>query len=218
MEIEKTLSVQKRTDYGKGPSGRLRAQKLIPGVFYTPEGQNVAVQVAELPLEKIYDELGHTTVFNLEIDDQGSKETHPVLIWQVQRHPYKRAFTHIDFYGVDLNKPVVVEVPLEFVGTAEGVKAGGVLETYRESVALSSKPMDMPHTITIDVSELNINDSISVEDLQLPENVELAVDQNFALAGVVEKIEIEEEELLEEGLEAEGAEEETEEEAEEETE
>lgn len=88
----------------------------------------------------MYDEMGHTTVFNLEIDENGQKSTHPVLIWQVQRHPYKKNFTHIDFYGVDLNKEVKVDVPLEFVGVSCGVKLGGVLETYRESLRLSCKP------------------------------------------------------------------------------
>ena len=69
MDIEKTLSVQKREDCGKGPSGRLRSQELIPGVFYTAKGENITVQAPTLPLEKLYEEVGHTTVFNLEIDE-----------------------------------------------------------------------------------------------------------------------------------------------------
>ena len=187
MNIEKTLSVQKREGYGKGPSGRLRAQKLIPGVFYTPKGDNISVQAPVLPLEKIYGEMGHTTVFNLEIEDNGKKTLHPVLIWQVQFHPYKRAFTHIDFYGVDLEKEVTVDVPVEFVGTSRGVKLGGILETYREMVRLTSKPLNMPQKITVDVSDMGINDTISVTDLKLPENVSAVFDQNFALVTVISK-------------------------------
>lgn len=185
MDIEKTLSVQKREDCGKGPSGRLRSQELIPGVFYTAKGENITVQAPTLPLEKLYEEVGHTTVFNLEIDENGQKSTHPVLIWQVQRHPYKKCFTHIDFYGVDLNKEVKVDVPLEFVGVSRGVKLGGVLETYRESVRLSSKPLDMPKKITIDVSDMDINDTVNMADLQLPANVTAVYDQNFAVVSVL---------------------------------
>ncbi len=199
MSIEKTLSVQKREGCGKGPSGRLRAQKLIPGVFYTGKGENIAVQAPELPLEKMYDEMGHTTVFNLEIDENGQKSTHPVLIWQVQRHPYKKCFTHIDFYGVDLNKDVKVDVPLEFIGVSRGVKLGGVLETYHESIRLSSKPMDMPQKITIDVSDMDINDTLTVEDLQLPANVSAVYDHNFAVVSVLAKSKDDEEEGAEEG-------------------
>ena len=187
MNIEKTLSVQKREGCGKGPSGRLRAEKLIPGVFYTASGENISVQAPVLPLEKIYGEMGHTTVFNLEIEDNGKKTLHPVLIWQVQFHPYKRAFTHIDFYGVDLDKEVTVDVPVEFVGTSRGVKLGGRLETYREMVSLCSKPLTMPQKITVDVTDMGINDTVTVSDLKLPENVRAVFDQNYALVSVISK-------------------------------
>ena len=187
MNIEKTLSVQKREGCGKGPSGRLRAEKLIPGVFYTASGENISVQAPALPLEKLFGEMGRTSVFNLEIDDNGKKSVHPVLIWQVQYHPYKKSFTHIDYYGVDLNKPVTVEVPVEFVGVSRGVKLGGQLETYREVVRLSSKPLDMPKKITVDISNMDVNATIMVADLQLPENVKAVYDQNFALVSVLAK-------------------------------
>ncbi|BAV91818.1 50S ribosomal protein L25/general stress protein Ctc [Candidatus Desulfovibrio trichonymphae] len=187
MSIDKTLSVQKREHHGKGPSGRLRAQHLIPCVFYTAKGDNIPVHALELSLEKIYGEMGRTKVFNLEIDDNGQKTAHPVLFWNVQRHPYKKCFTHIDFYGVDLNKAVKVDVPLEFVGSSRGVKLGGILETYRKSIRLASKPMDMPQKITIDVSDMNINDTITVADLQLPANVSAVCDRNYALVSVLTK-------------------------------
>lgn len=187
MNIEKTLSVQKREGCGKGPSGRLRTEKLIPGVFYTATGENISVQAPVLPLEKIYGEMGHTSVFNLEIEDNGQKTLHPVLIWQVQFHPYKRAFIHIDFYGVDLDKEVTVDVPVEFVGTSRGVKLGGRLETYREVVRLCSKPLDMPKKITIDVTDMDINDTVTVSAIKLPENVHAIFDQNFAMVSIISK-------------------------------
>ena len=187
MSIDKTLSVLKREGCGKGASGRLRSQDMIPGVFYTAEGKNITVQSPALPLEKMYADVGHTTVFNLEIEEDGAKTTYPVLIWQVQRHPYKKSFTHIDFYGVNLEKPVKVDVPLEFIGVSRGVKLGGRLETYRESVRLSSKPLDMPKKVVVDVSDMGINDTISVADLKLPENVCAVYDQNYAVVSVISK-------------------------------
>jgi len=187
VSIEKTLSVQKREGCGKGPAGRLRAQKLIPGVFYTAKGENVAVQAPALPLEKLFEEVGRTTVFNLEIDDNGQKNVHPVMFWQVQSHPYKKAFTHVDFYGVDLNKTVTVEVPLEIVGVSRGVKLGGILEIYREVIPLQSKPLNMPKKIVVDVSEMDINATVNVADLKLPEGVAAVFDQNFAVVSVLAK-------------------------------
>ena len=187
MPIEKTLKVIKRKNRGKGSTGRLRAQNLVPGVFYTQTGDNIMVKAPTLPLEKIFETVGHTEVFNLEIESDTGTETHPVMIWQVQRHPYKKAFLHIDYYGVDLDKEVKVDVPVEYAGTAKGVKLGGVLETYRETVRLASKPLDMPHKITIDVSNLNIGDTISIKDLQLPENVHPVYDHEYAVVSVLAK-------------------------------
>ena len=187
MSIEKTLNVQKRDAHGKGPTGRLRSKDLVPGIFYTAKGENIMVQAPTLPLEKLYESVGHTTVFNLEIDNNGTKEVHPVLIWQVQRHPYKNCFLHIDYYGVDLDKEVKVDVPLEFVGVAKGTKLGGIIETYRENVRLASKPMDMPQKVVVDVTDMNIGDTISVEDLKLPENVSAVHDRNFAIVSVLAK-------------------------------
>lgn len=121
MAIEKTLCAQKREGAGKGVAHRLRAQSLVPGVFYNRKGENINVQVPSLPLEQLYFEIGNTTVFNLEIDDNGKKTTYPCFFWDVQKHPYKKRFTHIDYYGVDLDQEITVDVPVEFTGTAKGV-------------------------------------------------------------------------------------------------
>lgn len=187
MKIEQTLKARKREESGKGAAGRIRAKGDVPGVFYTAEGENILVQTPSLPLEKIYESVGHTDVFNLEIDSADGAKTYPVLIWSAQRHPYKKTFLHIDYYGVDLNKDIKVDVPVEVVGLARGVKLGGVLETYRESVRLASKPLDMPHKITIDVSDLNIGDTIQVKDLVLPENVRAIYDHDYAVVSVMAK-------------------------------
>ena len=185
MEIDKTLQVTKRQGMGKGPSGRLRSEGYVPGIYYTANGENIPVQAPILPLNKIYEAVGHTTVFNLEIDDQGTKTSYPVLIWHVQAHPYKKRFLHVDYYGVDLEKEVKVSVPLEFVGTPRGVNMGGLLEKYRESVLLASKPLDMPKKVVVDVTDLDLNMSVNVEDLKLPENVSAVFDQSFTVASVI---------------------------------
>lgn len=187
MSIEKTLSVQKRAEHGKGPAGRVRANSMIPGVYYTSKGENISVQMPILPFEKLLADVGRTTVFNLEIDDNGQKTVRPAMIWQVQMHPYKKIFTHVDFYGVDLDSEVAVNVPLEFVGVSKGVKLGGVLETYREVVRLSARPLLMPKKITIDLTEMAIGDQVSVETLPLPDGVRAVYDRNYVIVSVLSK-------------------------------
>ncbi len=184
MSIEKTLQVGKREGRGKGSNRRLRAETLVPGVFYNGGGENIPVQVPALPMEKLLSAVGRNTVFNIEIDDNGRKTKYPALIWDVQYHPFKRAFLHVDFYGVDLDKPVVVRVPIEFTGVSKGVKLGGQLETYRESIRLSGKPLDMPKKITVDISDMDINAAIHAADLALPEGVSAVYSTNYCIVAV----------------------------------
>ena len=136
MSDLKVLSVQKRAGLGKGANRRARQEELIPGVFYTAKGENLPVQMSVRSFAKLFSQVGRTTVFNLEIEGDG---THPVLIWATQRDPITSRFTHIDFYGVDLDKPVKITVPVEFTGVARGTKVGGKLETYREQIQLMAK-------------------------------------------------------------------------------
>ncbi len=183
----KTLSVQKREGLGKGPNRRLRVEQTIPCVFYNGEGENIALQASSKELFKLYDEVGRTTVFTLEYEENGKKLSKPALIWDIQFHPVKRAFTHIDFYGVDLNKEIKIVVPLEFVGTAKGTKLGGKLETYREKVTLKGKPLDIPASVKVDVTEMGLNETIHVSDLQLPAGVKAYTAGNFAVVSVLSR-------------------------------
>lgn len=188
MSVEKIFTVQKRKVFGKGFNRRLRCQNIVPGVLYTTKGDNIAVQAPSLSLKKIYEEMGRTTVFTLEIDDNGSKNTFPVLIWQTQYHPIKNEFKHVDFFGVDLEKEIKINVPIQFIGTSPGIKLGGQLETYRERLTLISKPLVMPEKIVIDISGLNLNDSIHIEDIELPKDVRADYTNNFAVVSIISKV------------------------------
>ncbi len=187
MTIEKTLCAQKREGSGKGASHRLRAEGLVPGVFYNNKGDNILVGVPAKELEMLYFEIGDTTVFNLEIDDNGTKTTYPAFFWDVQKHPYKKRFVHIDYYGVDLDQEVKVRVPLVFTGTARGVKIGGVMETYREYVTIAAKPLAMPHKIIVDVTDMGLNQHLTIDKLQLPEGAHAVYDDVFTIVSVLSK-------------------------------
>ena len=176
------LSVQKRAGLGKGANRRARQEELIPGVFYTAKGANLPVQMSTRAFVKLFSQVGRTTVFNLEIEGEG---THPVLIWATQRDPISSRFTHIDFYGVELDKPVKITVPVEFSGVARGTKVGGKLETYREQIQLMAKPLDMPSKVTIDISGMDVGTTIQVADVKLPEGVKAAYDNNYAIVSVL---------------------------------
>lgn len=181
----KTLSVQKRSAFGKGANRRLRAAALVPGVYYTADGQNIPVQMPELPLVKMYEKMGRTNVFQLELEDEnGAKTLHPVFVWDAQYSPVKSTFTHVDFLGVDLDKEIQVKVQVEYAGTPKGVKVGGKMETYRDEVILAAKPADMPRKLVLDVTGLEIGQTIRVSTMPLPEGVRPVYKSDYTMVSV----------------------------------
>ena len=187
MSEMKTLSVQTRDALGLGPNRRLREEALVPAVYYAPDGKNILVQVALNPLNKIYEQVGRTNVFNLEIEENGTKTAYPVFVWDAQYHPVKNTFTHVDFYGVDLDKEIHVKVRLRFVGTSKGVKAGGKMEVYREEVTLIAKPQDMPRIVDIDITDFEIGTNLRASELKLPEGVRVEYKSDFSILTVMSK-------------------------------
>lgn len=181
-----TLAAQKRDALKKGHNRRMRVQNLVPGVYYNAEGENIALQMPMLPLVKLYEKVGRTNVFNLEIEDNGKKTIHPAFVWAAQYHPVKSTFTHIDFYGVDLDKEITIEVPLEFTGTPKGVKVGGQLEVYRETITLAAKPALMPRKVVIDITDLELHKTLHISDLSLAEGVRATVKSTIAVVAVVD--------------------------------
>ena len=181
----KTLSVKKRTGFGKGANRRLRAEALVPGVYYTADGQNIPVQMPELPLVKMYEQVGRTNVFQLELEDEnGAKTMHPVFVWDAQYSPVKSTFTHVDFLGVDLDKEIQIKVQVEYAGTPKGCKVGGSMETYRDEVVLAAKPADMPRKLVLDISGMEIGQTIRVSNMPLPEGVRPVYKSDYTMVSV----------------------------------
>ncbi len=178
------LSAQARVKVGKNANRQLREQGIIPAIYYNTKGESRPIQVQEAALMKLYAVAGRTSLFDLEIEEDGKKTTFPCLIWDVEYYPTKYRFQHVDFYCVDLEKDLKIRVSLEFIGTSKGVKAGGKLETYRDQIEVLSKPGTLPKKIVVDISNLDINQGFRVADLAMPEGVRASYDDNFAIVNV----------------------------------
>ncbi len=163
----------------------MRAQGIIPAVFYTADGKNAPVQVNEAALMRLYGVAGRTMVFDLELDDNGKKSVHPCLVWDAEYYPTKQRFMHVDFYGVDMDKELKVRVPLEFSGVAKGTKLGGSLEVYRERIDIFSKPASLPQKIAVNISDLDVGQGLRIADLTMPEGVRAAYEINYAVVTVI---------------------------------
>ncbi len=185
MKEQLSLTVQSRSARGKGPNRRLRTEKMVPGIYYDDKGVNIPVMVEDMPFRKVYQKTGSSRVFNLVIDNDGATESHPSLIWAVQLHPFKNQVDHVDFYGVDPNKMVHIDIKVEVIGKAKGVVVGGKLEIHRETIEVVCLPAAIPDKIVLDVTELALNQHINVKDIVLPEGVRAVYDQNFAVVGII---------------------------------
>lgn len=185
MSTQSTLSVDVRAETGSGQCRRLRNKALVPGIFYNAQGANVLFSAERTPLQKLYNRVGLSQVFQLEIKQNGETRQHPAIIRDIQYHPVKGAVTHVDFFGVDLTKKINVYIPVEVTGKPKGVVLGGLLEIFRDELEVVGLPMSIPEKIVIDVTALEINHNVHVQDLQLPEGVEFVFEDNFAVVGVV---------------------------------
>lgn len=168
-----TLTATPRTEFGTRTSRRLRRDGKVPGVVYSGGKDAISFQVESRDARVILGE-GHA-LFDLQIE---GSDAVPVVIKEQQHHPVRGDLEHLDLQQVDLNQAIQAEVAVELTGddSAPGVKQGGVLEHVTREVTVEALPTEIPDSITLDVSEMEINDTLTLEDLAAPEGVELISD------------------------------------------
>jgi len=177
------LNVEARQVTSKGDSGRLRRAGKVPAVFYGPGkvGQAVCVDAREFRIKLDGVEGSHLIQLLSPAAEINEKM---VLLKEVQRHPVTSLPMHIDFYEVDVTKPIEVTVPLHFVGKAQGVTAGGLLQSLRREITVECLPREIPEFINVDVSGLGLHDAIHIAELTLPAGVKAVYDTNDAVVTV----------------------------------
>ncbi len=198
------LEAQQRNTFGKQSARDLRKEGGVPAVLYGRAQGTLAIQVNARTFKQFLRTYGENVIINMEV---GASDSETVIIKEIQRHPVdKQTLLHADFIRISLDEPVTSAVPVVIVGSPPGVQQGGVLEIPLRQVSLNCLPMQMPNDITIDVSQLEIGDSISVSDLTLDAEIDILDEPERTIAMVSQpRIQLEDE--LAEGEEGEGAEE-----------
>ncbi len=175
------LHAHTRTEFGNGPTRRLRQQGMVPGIVYQPGGPSLTLALPGRDLRKALNE-GRTGVIDLVIGDEPAR---PVLVKDWQLHPVHLGVLHVDFQQVDLTQEVEAPVQITLIGNAVGVRDGGVLDQPLREVVVSALPDSLPDHIEVDVSELTIGDAIAVGDIVAPEGVAIVTDPETVVASVV---------------------------------
>lgn len=200
-----TLPIQIRTETGKGYAKKLRRKGFIPAVIYRGNQKPIHISVDPKVLEKTL-RSGLHTLLKLEVEGGGEPTGEVAIIKEIQREPVFDKYIHAELVMIDLNKPMEIEVGLEFRGTAPGVTLGGILQPLMRQIEVRCLPADLPRHIEVDVSELKIGDVIHIKDIKMPEGVKCLEDPDAPVV-MVAAPEVEEKPKaeVEEAVPAEGA-------------
>ena len=184
MATEARLKATPREGTGKGENRKLRATGRVPGVVYGHNETTRSVSLDAHELQVLFSKISvENTVIKLSIE--GEKGEVQALVREVQSNPVKGDVVHVDFLQLHAGEKVDVEVPVHLVGTAVGVKLGGVMDHQIHELPVRCLPAAIPESFEVDVSALELGQSIHVSDIKLPEGVETDMDPERTVCSIV---------------------------------
>lgn len=180
------LKTKIRTTTGNGPARRLRMSGQIPAVLYGQKTEPVLLSVNKSDLEQVFKKGGiGQVILNLVIQKNGETTTRPAMIKELQTHPLSRNFIHIDFYEIKMDQKITAKIPVVTTGMAKGVEFGGILQIIRRELEVECLPLAVPESIEIDISDLDIGDSIHVGQIRVEGEIEFLEDDNYTVVTVL---------------------------------
>jgi large subunit ribosomal protein L25 len=169
MKLE-SLKVRTRSTRGKGPARRLRVGGEILGVIYGEGQEPLPVALNAKIFSKLVQDAGSHALIEVDVSDSPDANG-PTMLKAVDRHPIHGHILHVDFLRIDLSKRIQTVTPLALTGQPVGVVQGGVLEHQLRELEIECLALDVPEKIEVEVSQLEIGDSVHVSDLVVPENI-----------------------------------------------
>ena len=182
MEISE-LKARLRKDTGKGVARRLRKDGMVPAIFYGPKTESVLLAVNSSDLRKLLKGKEENVFINLIVEN-GKIIQKFTLIKELQIEPVSRKFLHVDFYEIDMEHAMTLDIPIHFTGEAMGVETGGDLHYVKRDIKVSCLFAVLPDFIEVDVSGLQIGDSIKVQDIKLPDGITVIDTEDTILVSV----------------------------------
>ncbi len=196
--MEDTKLIAKKRDLqGSAHSRRLRRAGTLPGVIYGDGEEATAILLDTHEFEQVlHHHASETMLVEVAVDGEGAVTA---LVKDVQHHPVTSDLLHVDLLKVAADKPIQVDIQLETVGEAAGVKAGGTLDLVMHTLAIECLPGDLVESIEIDVSEMEIGNILHASDIKLGAKLKLLADPDAIVVSVAEpRVEEEEEEEISE--------------------
>ena len=178
------IQVEARDKQRKRDARRLLRNGKIPAILYGPKTAAVGLALDKKEFSRRVAGLQGSHLVRLKSGAAALAEK-VALVKEMQFHPISGDVIHADFYEVDLTAKIQVHVPLHFVGKAVGIARGGILQPIVREIEVECLPLDIPEFFSVDVTALDIGDSVHIEDLQMPEGVASMAEENLALVSVV---------------------------------
>jgi large subunit ribosomal protein L25 len=178
------IKAQARSAGGKNVNRRLRTSGKIPAVVYGPGKQPVSISIdPDDVIDLLHSETGRNTIVGMSVD---GAEQNNAMLKDYQLDPVQGNLIHADFLEIAMDRILQLTVSIDLVGEAEGVKiGGGIMDFVTRSIEVECLPADIPDSIKVDVSKLNINDYIRVKNLQTGSNVKILSDPEVVIVTVV---------------------------------
>lgn len=174
------LQANERSELSKSHTKRIRNNGFIPAIVYGNKKEPINVAVNSIDLLKTVRDEGKNAIISLDIDGKSTD----VMLHDYQIEPLKDQIIHADFYIVNMSQEMDVSVPIHLEGEAQGSKDGGVLQQPLYELAVRAKPADIPEEILIDVSKLEIGDTIMVSDLKEGKQYEILEDEDTTIVTI----------------------------------
>ncbi|MGG0464737.1 50S ribosomal protein L25/general stress protein Ctc [Priestia aryabhattai] len=176
-----SIQANKRTDFKNSTNRKIRDEGNFPAVVYGNKTESTPIYLNSADFIKTIREAGRNGVLTLQVN----KQKYSVMLHDIQTDPLKNEIVHADFQVVDMKKEIDTEVSLSLVGEAKGTKEGGVLQQSLYEISLKGLPQDIPSSIDVDVSDLGINDTITVGDIKVDKKLEITHDAEDTVASVL---------------------------------
>ena len=198
MELNSEIRVQT----GKGAARKLRSAGKLPAILYGAKTDPVMLAMDYRELKKtLRGRAAENIIFDLTINGEKKTQSKKVMIKELQRDPVNKDYLHVDLYEISMAKELEVEIPIELINTPVGVEQGGVLQHVRREVKAACLPEDLVDRIELDVSGLDIGQTLHIRDISFPAGLKLLDEEDLAVVTVVAPtvtVEVEEGEEVEE--------------------
>jgi len=182
-----------RSGSGKSAARALRKNELLPAVIYGPEMEPVPVSVPTYAFSEIIRKNGTSGIFMKLVVEGDAKASRTVMLKDLQMDTFRLNYLHADFQEINLDNTITVTIPVETRGESKGEKEGGMVQVIRRELDVICRPADAPESIVIDITDLDIGDSVHVESIDLGADVEIPHEVDFTILTVVPPTAVEEE-------------------------